>query len=36
VVMFKGKKKDAEIKAFDAHEVRTNLAAEIVRPEVKD
>ncbi|MGH8443994.1 MAG: CC0125/CC1285 family lipoprotein [Solimonas sp.] len=32
VVMFAGKKKDDDVKAFDAHQVRANLEASILRP----
>lgn len=32
IVMFTGKKKNDDVKAFDAREVRTNLEASIVRP----
>jgi hypothetical protein len=36
IVMFKGKKPDNDPKAFDAHEVKDNLEATIVRPKPKD
>ncbi|WP_051362317.1 CC0125/CC1285 family lipoprotein [Solimonas soli] len=32
IVMFAGKKKDEDVKAFDARQVRSNLEALIVRP----
>ena len=36
VVMFAGKKKDDDVKAFDAHQVRSNLEPSIVRPVPKN
>jgi hypothetical protein len=35
IVMFKGKKPENEPKAFDAHEVKENLEAGVIRPPVK-
>ncbi|MFT4045196.1 MAG: hypothetical protein QM661_00710 [Solimonas sp.] len=35
VVMFAGKKKDDDVKAFDARQVRSNLEAQILRPAPK-
>ncbi len=35
ILMHKGKKKEGNIKAFDAHEVQTNLEPLIVRPKEK-
>lgn len=35
VVMFAGKKKDDDVKAFDARQVRTNLEPQVVRPKPK-
>lgn len=32
IVMFKGKKADADVKAFNARELKSNLEARIVRP----
>lgn len=32
VVMFSGKKRESDVRAFDAREVRANLEAQIVRP----
>lgn len=35
ILTFKGKKPEADVNAFDAHEVKTNLEAQIVRPKQK-
>ena len=36
ILMFKGKKKPADLGAFDAHDVQANLEPLIVRPKNKD
>ena len=36
ILTYKGTKKAADVKAFDAHEVKANLESQIVRPKKKD
>ncbi len=36
VVMFKGQKRDSDVKAFDARQVKANLEPQIARPGDKD